>query len=91
LVSDRGAYDNVRAPVRSRHPSRGAKAMSDSSPRRPSAGPERGEPPSEPIPLFQRLLDSPFLLLVACLVIMCVFFTGWGVYEMFSLDQAPLP
>ncbi len=54
--------------------------------------PERpgGEPPEE-IPLGQRLLDSPFLLLVACMVVMFVFFTGWGLVEIFTLPEAPLP
>ena len=43
------------------------------------------------IPLGQRLFDSPFLLLIACIVIMFVFFTGWGLLEIMSLDPAPLP
>jgi hypothetical protein len=54
------------------------------------------EPPETPrddsdIPLMQRLLDKPFLLLVAGLVIMVVFYTAWGLYEILSLKQAPLP
>jgi len=49
-------------------------------------------PPGEPdIPLAQRLYDSPFLLLVAGLVIMLLVFTGWGLYEVLSLPQATLP
>jgi hypothetical protein len=51
---------------------------------------DSGEPPEE-IPLGQRLFDSPFLLLVACIVIMFIFFTGWGLVELATLDQAPLP
>jgi hypothetical protein len=43
------------------------------------------------IPLGQRLFDSPFLLLAACLVVMFVFFTGWGLWEIASLTEAPLP
>ena len=43
------------------------------------------------IPLGQRLFDSPFLLLIAGTLIMFVFFTGWGVLEVLSLDPAPLP
>jgi diguanylate cyclase (GGDEF)-like protein len=43
------------------------------------------------LPLGQRLLDSPFLLLAAGMIVMFVFFTGWGLVEIFSLKQAPLP
>lgn len=46
---------------------------------------------SEEIPLGQRLLDRPFLLLVACLVIFFLFYTGWGLWEIFTLGPAPLP
>jgi hypothetical protein len=56
------------------------------------AGPPRQpEPDHEPIPLGQRLYDSPFLLLVAGIVIMVVFYTGWGLWEVLSLETAPLP
>jgi hypothetical protein len=43
------------------------------------------------IPLIQRLLDRPFLLLAAGVVIMVVFYTAWGLYEILSLKPAPLP
>ena len=43
------------------------------------------------VPLMQRLYDSPFLLLAACIVVMFVFFTAWGVIEIMSLEPAPLP
>jgi hypothetical protein len=56
----------------------------------PEPGAPGGEPP-EKIPLGQRLLDSPYLLLVACVVIMLVFYSGWGVVELAMLDEAPLP
>jgi hypothetical protein len=45
----------------------------------------------EEIPLGQQLCDRPFLLLIACLVVMFVFYTGWGLVEIASLGQAPLP
>ncbi len=45
----------------------------------------------EKIPLGQRVLDSPFLLLAACIVVMFVFYTGWGLVEIFTLPEAPLP
>jgi hypothetical protein len=48
-----------------------------------------GEP--EPIPLGQRLLERPFLLLAAGLLVMFVFYTGWGLLELASLSDAPLP
>jgi len=53
--------------------------------------PARREDPDEPIPLGQRLLDRPFLLLVVSMLVMFVFFTGWGLVEIFTLPQAPLP
>ena len=49
-----------------------------------------GEPEGE-IPLGQRVFDNPFLLLVICLVVMFVFYTGWGLWEVFTLPPAPLP
>ena len=45
----------------------------------------------ESTPLGQRLLDRPFLLLIACFVVMFVFYTGWGLVEIASLSEAPLP
>ncbi len=53
----------------------------------PDARPKNGEP----VPLGQRLLDSPFLLLVAGIVVVAVFYTGWGLYEILTLPPAPLP
>ena len=43
------------------------------------------------IPVGQRLLDRPFLLLLAGLVVMFGFYTIWGLYEILSLPKAPLP
>jgi hypothetical protein len=64
--------------------------MTDSEAGAPQ-GPSRQEDPGEAIPLGQRLLDSPFLLLVAGMVVMFLFFTGWGLVEIASLTEAPLP
>ena len=50
--------------------------------------PKRSE---EPVPLGQRLLDRPFLLLVAGLLVMFGFYTIWGLYEILSLPRATLP
>jgi hypothetical protein len=54
---------------------------------------ERADGPERPdeIPLGQRLFDRPFLLLAACIVVMFVFYTGWGLLEIASLEPAPLP
>ncbi len=56
---------------------------------RPSQSPASAE--DAPVPLMQRLYDSPFLLLAACIVVMFVFFTAWGMIEIMSLEPAPLP
>jgi len=56
-------------------------------PRDPRSDPE----PQEPIPLAQRLFDSPLLLLIACLVVFFAFYTGWGWFELATLPPAPLP
>jgi len=45
----------------------------------------------EPVPLGQRLLDRPFLLLLVGLVVMAAFYTIWGLYEILSLPKATLP
>ena len=51
-----------------------------------------GEPSrEEQIPLGQRLFDRPYLLLVAGMLVMFVFYTGWGLLELASLTDAPLP
>jgi hypothetical protein len=45
----------------------------------------------EEIPMGQKLFDNPFILLVAGVVIMLVFYTGWGIWEIMHVPQAPLP
>ena len=50
---------------------------------------EQREP--EKIPLLQRLYDKPFLLLIAGIVVMAVFYTLWGLWEVVRLPQASLP
>lgn len=42
-------------------------------------------------PLGQKLFDSPVLLLVAGIVVMFLFYTLWGMYEVLSLPQGTLP
>ncbi len=50
--------------------------------------PDRG---TRDVPLGQRLLERPFLLLIAGLVVMFGFYTLWGLYEILSLPTATLP
>ena len=45
----------------------------------------------EKVPLGQRLFDRPFLLLAAGIVVMAVFYTLWGLWEVLSLPPASLP
>ena len=52
--------------------------------------PPRTEDP-EPVPLGQRLFDRPFLLLAAGILVMFLFYTGWGFLEIYSLPKATLP
>ncbi|MDH4224952.1 MAG: hypothetical protein OEW12_04855 [Deltaproteobacteria bacterium] len=46
---------------------------------------------NEAVPLGQRLLDSPFLLLAAGLVVMLAFYTLWGLAELMTMPPATLP
>ena len=48
--------------------------------------PEVAEPP-----LAQRLFDRPILLLIAGILVMFLFYTGWGLWEILSLPKATLP
>ena len=50
--------------------------------------PKRSE---QAVPLGQRLLDRPFLLLLAGLLVMFGFYTLWGLYEILTLPKAALP
>ena len=49
------------------------------------------EEDKQPIPSWQRLFDRPFVLLIAGLITMFVFYTIWGMYEIMSLPQGTLP
>ena len=48
------------------------------------------EPPEE-TPLGQRLFERPFLLLLLGLLVMFLFYTGWGLWEVVNLPKATLP
>lgn len=47
--------------------------------------------PDETPPLWQRLFDNVFLLLILGLLVMLVVYTGWGVWEIVSMPQGTLP
>lgn len=52
---------------------------------------EPSEHRREPIPLGQRIFDSPFLLLVVGFATTAVFYTLWGLIEILTLPPATLP
>lgn len=43
---------------------------------------------NEPIPIMQRILDDPFLLLAFGLVVPTVFYILWGVMEIITIPLA---
>lgn len=56
--------------------------------------PTQANPPpggEEQVPLGQRLYDNWLLLMIAGILIMVAFYTGWGLLEIASLPQATLP
>jgi hypothetical protein len=53
--------------------------------------PGKSDADPQVIPLGQRLFDNPFLLLIAGILVMVVFYTAWGLWEVLSLQPAPLP
>ena len=44
---------------------------------------------NEPIPLMQRVLDNPFLLLVLGVTVPTVFYIIWGIVEITQIPVAP--
>ena len=47
-------------------------------------------PPAD-IPFLQRLYDRPFVLMAIGFAVMLILFTGWGLWELYSLPMATLP
>lgn len=43
------------------------------------------------IPVMQRILDNPFLLLFIGVVVPTVFYIIWGIMEIVTIPIAPLP
>lgn len=53
--------------------------------------PDPTDPSAPRPPLGQRVMENPFLLLVLGIVVMVVFYTGWGLYEIAAMTPSPLP
>lgn len=43
------------------------------------------------IPFMQKLFDRPFVLLAAGIAVMLIFYTLWGIWELYTMPTAPLP
>jgi hypothetical protein len=56
-----------------------------------SRAPAPPDDPAERLPLGQRFFDNIFLLLAIGLVIMFAVYTGWGLWEIYTMPQATLP
>lgn len=52
---------------------------------------EAATPSGKEVPAGQRLFDRPFLLLAAGLLVMFLFYTGWGMWEILALPAGRLP
>lgn len=61
--------------------------MSPSDAENDTAGAESGE--KERLPVMQRLLDNPFLLLFLGVTIPTVFYVIWGVMEIVTIPISP--
>ncbi len=55
------------------------------------SGPSPGSQSDDSVPLGQRLFDNVFLLLVGGMVVVFALYTGWGLWEIYSLPPATLP
>jgi hypothetical protein len=44
--------------------------------------------PSEPVPLMQKLLDNPFLLLFLGVLVPMIVYTLWGVIDILTVPLA---
>ncbi len=52
-----------------------------------TGGPSQHEP-EEPVPVMQRILDNPFLLLFLGVTIPTVFYILWGIMELVQIPLA---
>ena len=62
--------------------------MPDNESSSSNATPNDIPPDDEPIPVMQRILDNPFLLLFLGVTIPAVFYVIWGVMEITSIPIA---
>lgn len=62
--------------------------MAQPEKRTPPTGGAGGGSDDEPIPVMQRLLDNPFLLLFLGVTIPAVFYVIWGVMEIVQIPIA---
>lgn len=51
--------------------------------------PDDGERPGQQVPVMQRVLDNPFLLLFLGITVPTVFYIIWGVMEIVTIPLAP--
>lgn len=49
------------------------------------------EAQSQRIPALQKLFDRPFILLLLGMLVMVVFYTAWGLFEILTLPESALP
>jgi len=61
--------------------------MTEQDPTAPAS--PTGEPHEERIPVMQRVLDNPFLLLFLGVTIPTVLYVIWGVMEIVTIPLAP--
>lgn len=52
---------------------------------------DTASPGRKPLPLGQRLFDNMFLLLILGIVIMLLVYTGWGLWELYTMPAGTLP
>lgn len=50
---------------------------------------EKNESPKERIPVMQKIMDNPFLLLFIGIVMPTVFYMVWGIMEIITIPIAP--
>ncbi|CAK0776066.1 conserved hypothetical protein [uncultured Gammaproteobacteria bacterium] len=51
----------------------------------PGHGPRVVDDPNEPVPIMQKILDNPFLLLFIGVTVPTVFYTIWGIMEVATI------
>ena len=49
----------------------------------------KGTPQTERVPIMQRVMDNPFLLLFIGVVFPTVFYVIWGIMELVTIPLAP--